>query len=183
MSRPAVFLDQCGTLIREPDYPVDPNTIELQPTVPRALHALKGAGFHLVVVTNQSGIARGLFSLEEYKAVAARVDALMAGAGVRPDRVEFCPHHPGYTGPCDCRKPGTGMHRRAAAYLKVDLARTWCVGDQVKDLLPAQALGMEGAVLVRTGHGDRNAPAAPAWARVAPDLGGAVEIILQGPPP
>jgi D-glycero-D-manno-heptose 1,7-bisphosphate phosphatase len=181
--RPAVFLDRSGTLIREPDYPLEPGTIELVPGLGEALHRLRSAGFLLVVVTNQSGIARGLFSLEEYRAAASRIDALLAGAGVRPDRTEFCPHHPRYTGPCDCRKPGVGMHLSATEALDVELAQSWCVGDQVKDLLPARTLGMAGAVLVRTGHGSESAPAAPSWAHVAADLAHASRIIVGDPAP
>jgi D-glycero-D-manno-heptose 1,7-bisphosphate phosphatase len=182
VKRPAVFLDRSGTLIREPDYPIDPRTIELVPGVGEALHRLRRAGFLLVVVTNQSGIARKLFSEDEYRQVAARVEALLAGAGARPDRTEFCPHHPAITGPCECRKPGTGMHLRAAEALDVDLARSWCVGDQVRDMLPARKLGMAGAILVRTGHGSEEAPIVPPWARIVADLEEASRLITGTPP-
>jgi D-glycero-D-manno-heptose 1,7-bisphosphate phosphatase len=185
VARPAIFLDRNGTLIREPDYPLDPDSVELERGVDRALHRLRGAGFHLVVVTNQSGLARGLFTEAEYRAVAARVEALLAGAGVRPDHVEFCPHHPAVSGPCDCRKPGVGMHRRAAQVLDIDFGRSWCVGDQVRDLLPARKLGMAGALLVRTGHGSEEAPAAPPGFPVVPDLDAASRLIVEahpGPP-
>ncbi len=182
VTRPAVFLDRSGTLIREPDYPIDPRTIELVPGVGEALHRLRRAGYLLVVVTNQSGIARGLFTEEEYRTVAARVEALLAGAGARPDRTEFCPHDPRISGPCDCRKPGVGMHLRAAEALDVDLARSWCVGDQVRDMLPARKLGMAGAVLVRTGHGGEEAPIVPPWAQVAADLEKASRLITGDRP-
>jgi D-glycero-D-manno-heptose 1,7-bisphosphate phosphatase len=170
MSRPAVFLDRSGTLIREPDYPLHAESVELHPGVGAALHRLREAGFLLVVVTNQSGIARGLFSEGEYHEVAARVDQLLAGVGARPDRTEFCPHDPRITGPCECRKPGTGMHLRAATALDIDLGRSWCIGDQVRDVLPARKLGMAGALLVRTGHGQEEAPALPPGVRAVADL-------------
>ncbi len=180
--RPAIFLDRNGTLIREPDYPLDPDSVELEHGVDRALHRFRSAGFLLVVVTNQSGLARGLFTEAEYRTVAARIDALLAGVGVRPDHVEFCPHHPAVSGPCECRKPGVGMHRAAALALEIDFARSWCVGDQVRDLLPARKLGMAGALLVRTGHGSDEAPGAPPGFPVVPDLDAASRFIVEGHP-
>lgn len=180
MSRPAVFLDRSGTLIQEPDYPLHAESVELTPGTGEALHALRQAGFLLVVVTNQSGIARGLFSEEEYREVATRVDRLLAGVGARPDRTEYCPHDPRISGPCTCRKPGTGMHLRAAAALKIDLARSWCVGDQVRDVLPARTLEMAGALLVRTGHGAEEALTLPPGVRAVDDLRAAArEIVAQ----
>ncbi len=178
MSRPAVFLDRSGTLIQEPDYPLHAESVELTPGTGEALHALRQAGFLLVVVTNQSGLARGLFSEEEYREVATRVDRLLAGAGARPDRTEYCPHDPRITGPCTCRKPGTGMHLRAAAALDIDFARSWCVGDQVRDVLPARTLEMAGAFLVRTGHGVEEAPALPPGVRAVDDLRAAAREIV-----
>lgn len=178
MSRPAVFLDRSGTLIREPDYPLHPDSVELHPGVGTALHTLRRAGFLLVVVTNQSGIARGLFSEDEYHEVARRVDRLLAGVGARPDRTEFCPHDPRISGPCDCRKPGTGMHRRAAEVLGIDFARSWCIGDQVRDVLPARTLGMAGAFLVRTGYGREQAPGLPPGVDAVDDLGAAARAVV-----
>lgn len=178
MARPAIFLDRGGTLIEEPDYPLHAESVGLVPGVGAALHRFREAGFRLVVVTNQSGIARGLFTEAEYHEVARRVRRLLEGAGVRPDLVLHCPHAPEVTGPCDCRKPGTALHREAARTLDLDLARSWCVGDQVRDVLPARTLGMAGGVLVRTGHGGREAPSAPPGTAVFPDLGAAAHHIV-----
>ncbi len=179
MARPAIFLDRSGTLIVEPDYPLHPESVELVEGVVPALHRLRSAGFLLVVVTNQGGIARGLFTEAEYHEVARRVDRLLAAAGVRPDRVEYCPHDPVITGPCACRKPHTGMHERAARALGVDLARSWCVGDQVRDVLPARTLAMAGGILVRTGYGPEEAPALPPGTPVAADLNAAAHWIVE----
>jgi D-glycero-D-manno-heptose 1,7-bisphosphate phosphatase len=176
--RPAVFLDRSGTLIVEPDYPLHPESVELVEGVAAALHRLRAAGFLLVVVTNQGGIARGLFSEAEYREVARRVEHLLAGAGVRPDRVEFCPHDPGVSGPCLCRKPRTGMHERAARALGIDFGRSWCVGDQVRDILPARTLGMAGGILVRTGYGPEEARALPPGTPVVADLDAAARHIV-----
>lgn len=149
---PAVFLDRDGTLIRDTHYPSDPEEVELLPGVPEALRLIRSLGYRLVVVTNQSGLARGLVTPEQYQAVAARVDQLLERAGSKVDATFFCPHHPEWSGPCDCRKPGLGMHRDAARNLRLDLARSWYVGDKAADVLPALETGGRG-LLVRTGKG------------------------------
>jgi len=152
LPRPAVFLDRDGTIIQEKNYLDNPDGVVLIPGAVEALKLLRGAGFALVVVTNQSGIARGLYSLDQYWSVAARVEDLLGESGVVLDATEFCPHHPEIDGPCDCRKPGTGMYRTAARALELDLSRSYFVGDRIKDVLPARALGGVG-ILVRTGYG------------------------------
>lgn len=152
--RAAVFLDRDGTIIQEEDYLADPEGVVLVSGAVEALERLRRAGLALVVVTNQSGIARGLYTLDQYRAVARRLDELLEARGVRPDATYFCPHHPGFTGPCSCRKPDTGMYREAARDLDLDLARSFFVGDRIKDILPARELGGRG-VLVRTGYGVR----------------------------
>lgn len=179
--RPAVFVDRDGTLIVDRDYLADPAGVKLIPGAVEALRALREAGYALVVVTNQSGIARGLYTLADYRAVAARLDALLAEAGAGVDGTWFCPHHPDVHGPCACRKPGTGMYREAAARLGLDLAASWYVGDKVTDVLPALELGGQG-VLVRTGYGREEEPALPPGAVAADDLGGAARHILSARP-
>jgi len=160
--RPAVFLDRDGTIIEEVSYLSDPSAVRLLPGVVEALLLLREAGFALVVVTNQSGIARGYYPLEAYQAVEARLDELLARHGIVLDSTRFCPHHPEFSGDCECRKPATGMHREAAEELGLDTTRSWFVGDRLGDLLPALELGGEG-ILVRTGYGkteeDRIPPA------------------------
>lgn len=175
--RPAVFIDRDGTLIQEREYLADPDGVELVPGVPRALKDLRAAGYALVVVTNQSGIARGLYREEDYRAVAERVDAELAEAGAPVDATYYCPHHPEFTGPCGCRKPGTDLHRRAARDLGLVLERSWFMGDKVKDVLPARTLGGEG-ILVRTGFGGEEEARLPSDFRVAENLPAAVRIIL-----
>jgi D-glycero-D-manno-heptose 1,7-bisphosphate phosphatase len=150
--RPAVFLDRDGTLIQEKEYLADPQGVVLIPGAVEALRLLREAGFALVVVTNQSGIARGLYRLDQYRSVAARLDEILQDVGLALDATEFCPHHPDFGPPCECRKPGTGMHRAAARALGLDLSRSYFVGDRTKDVLPARELGGWG-ILVRTGYG------------------------------
>ncbi len=176
--RPAVFLDRDGTIIVERYYLADPAGVELVPGAAAALRSLAAAGYALVVVTNQSGIARGLYGEEEFRAVQRRVEELLERGGIRFDAVYHCPHHPDYTGPCECRKPALGLYRRAARELGLDLSRSVCIGDRLKDVLPAQELGCAAAVLVRTGYGEEQAPDAPEWVRIEADLPAAARAVL-----
>ena len=117
MSRPAVFLDRDGTIIVEKVYLSDPAGVELIPGAVEGLHRFCRAGFLLVVVTNQAGIARGRYTIDDYRAVEDRLSEMLGEHGVSLDATYFCPHHPDWTGPCDCRKPATGMHMQAADVL------------------------------------------------------------------
>ena len=177
--RPAVFLDRDGTLIEERTYLSDPQHVVLLPGAVSALSELRGAGFTLVVVTNQSGIARGLYGEDEYHAVAKRLDHLLVEAGSPVDASMHCPHHPDFGPACECRKPATGMYRRAAVELGLDLADSYYVGDKALDVTPALELGGVG-VLVRTGYGADEADRVPVGTAVVEDLGGAVRLILSG---
>lgn len=177
--RRAVFLDRDGTIIQEKVYLADPEGVDLVPGAVDAMRALRDAGYALVVVTNQSGIARGLYTLDEYRSVAARLDEVLARSDVVVDRTEFCPHHPEFTGPCSCRKPGTGMYVRAADALGIDLASSYFVGDKITDVRPALELGGTG-ILVRTGYGGEVAAEAPPDVWVVDDLAAAARRILEG---
>lgn len=168
-SRPAAFIDRDGTLVVERHYLADPARVQLVPDAVRALQTLRAAGFLLVVVTNQSGIARGLYSAADFRAVQLRLAELLGQQGVALDAVYHCPHHPDFTGPCECRKPALGLFRRAVDELGVDPTRSVYVGDRLKDVLPALALGGL-PILVRTGYGAREADAAPPEVAVEADL-------------
>lgn len=178
MSRPAAFIDRDGTIILEKVYLSDPDGVELIPGTVEALTSLRDAGFALVVVTNQAGIARGLYGVEDYEAVAARLDEILAKQGIVVDRTEYCPHHPDATGPCECRKPETGMYRRAAAALDLDLASSYYIGDKLSDAVPAGVLGGQG-ILVRTGYGAELEPEAPDDVWVVDDLHEASRVIRE----
>jgi D-glycero-D-manno-heptose 1,7-bisphosphate phosphatase len=171
-------MDRDGTIIREEKYLADPDGVMLIPGTVEALRSLREAGFALVVVTNQSGISRGLYTLDDYHAVAARLDQLLEAEGVKPDATRFCPHHPDATGPCDCRKPGTGMHRDAAGTLGLDPARSFYIGDRIRDVQPARELGGRG-ILVRTGYGRREEADAEDDFTVVDDIGQAARWILD----
>ncbi len=175
--RPAAFIDRDGTIMLEREYLADPDGVEIIPGAFAALAALRAAGFALVIVTNQSGIARGYYSIEDYRAVAARLDALLEDAGVAVDMTRFCPHHPDLGGPCPCRKPGTGMYLDAAEELGLDLARSYYIGDKLTDVTPALELGGRG-ILVRTGYGHELEASAPQPILAVDDLAAAAELIV-----
>ena len=122
--------------------------------------------------------AHGLYTEEQYRAVARRVDELIQAAEARVDATYYCPHHPEYRGPCDCRKPPTGLYRLAAREHGLEPADSYFVGDKLTDVLPADALGGQG-ILVRTGYGASAGPSLPSGFWAADDLAGAAELILR----
>lgn len=147
--RPAVFVDKDGTLIENVPYNVDPARLRFMPDAAEALAALRRAGFALVVVTNQSGIARGLFTPAALAALEhALRRQLRAAAGIELDDFVFCPHGPDAAGDpvCACRKPQPGMLMRAAAAHGLDLARSWIVGDTLDDIEAGHRAGCRGAL-------------------------------------
>jgi len=156
---PAVFVDRDGTLNREVHYLRRIADLRLLPGTADAIRALAAAGFAVVVVTNQSGVARGLVRPAVLAAIHATLVRRLARAGARLAGIYVCPHHPTAGSPplrrrCRCRKPGPELVRRAARDLGLDVRRSYCVGDGAVDLGLAAATGTR-AVLVRTGHGRR----------------------------
>lgn len=145
--RPVVFLDRDGTLMEDRRYVRRPEDVVLLPQAAAAVRRLNGAGVAAVVVTNQAGIARGLFDERAYEAVRMRLDELLAAENAVLDATYHCPHHPEFTGPCDCRKPGVANHRRAIAELGLDAQRLAFVGDRWHDVVPARTLGGLGIVV------------------------------------
>lgn len=150
LARPAAFVDRDGTLVIERGYLADPDDIELLPGVAAALRDLRRAGIPVVVVSNQSGVGRGLFPLSRVYAAMARLRRLLRAQGVELDGVYFCPHRP--DAGCACRKPGTQLLERAAEDLQISLRGSLMIGDKRLDAATGQAAGGFGA-LVRTGYG------------------------------
>ena len=179
-ARAAIFLDRDGTILVERNYLADPAQVELLPGAVEGLRQLAEEGYTLVVVTNQSGIARGMYGEAEYRAVDARMRELLAREGIDIAASYHCPHHPDFSGPCACRKPGRALFERAIRELRLDAAASWLVGDRLRDVEPADALGARG-ILVRTGYGDDEAALAPEGTPVAYDLSAAATLIVESP--
>ena len=175
----AVFLDRDGTIIEDVAYLRDKDQVRLLPGAANAIKRLNGAGFLAIVVTNQSGIARGLLSRHDYQMSERRVDELLAQEGAKLDAHYFCPHLPELTGPCDCRKPGALLYRQAAEQFHIDLAQSWWVGDRMRDVLPADALGGRGVLVLSSAGQAEVADEKASKFTQAKDLAEAVDLILK----
>ena len=154
MSR-AVFLDRDGTVTEEVGYLTDLKALTLIPGAASAIRQLNEAGFKVILVTNQSGVARGLFPESLVHEAHARLAQMLEEEGARLDGVYYCPHHPKagnlpYTMACDCRKPGTGLVDRAVKELDINVSHSFMVGDKWSDVELGQRAGMK-SVLVNTG--------------------------------
>lgn len=170
-----VILDRDGTVIVERHYLSDPDGVELIDGAGAALRRLGDLGFGLVVVTNQSGVGRGLFSPERLEEIHARLEALLAVEGVHLAGIYSCLHHPDVG--CACRKPRTGLLERAARELGFEPSRAFVVGDLASDVDLGRAVGAT-TVLVRTGHGSREIEAGLVRPdHVVEDLSEAAELI------
>jgi D-glycero-D-manno-heptose 1,7-bisphosphate phosphatase len=161
--QPAVFLDRDGTLVEEVPYLHEAELVRLVPGACGALRELAAAGFALVVVTNQAGVAKGYYGEDAVERVHRRLRELLATGGVALDGVWYCPHHPNgavprLARPCRCRKPGPGMLEAAAADLGLDLGASYLVGNHPTDTGAARAAGVT-SLFVTTGQAaDRPAP-------------------------
>jgi D-glycero-D-manno-heptose 1,7-bisphosphate phosphatase len=183
--RPAVFLDRDGTLIEERNYLDRLDQIAPFPGAARALARLRDAGFALIVVTNQAGVARGYFDEDFVRRAHEHLAALFARDGVVVDGYYYCPHHPDgtvepYRRACHCRKPAPGMVEQAARDLDLDVARSYVIGDKWLDVELAQNAGARG-ILVRTGYGATIEAGAPRGLRpfaVVDTLADAAEAIV-----
>ena len=169
---PAVFFDRDGTLMRDVEYCGRPGQVEIFPDVPAALRRLKTAGFQIFVITNQSGIGRGYFSEEDYRAVEAEVEK-QVGAGLI-DGTYFCPDHPDAAS--SRRKPEPGMIMEAQRDHGLDLSRSFMVGDKSIDMESGRKASLR-TILVHTGIVKQNDVSGADWE--ARDLTEAVEIILR----
>ena len=153
----AVFLDRDGTIIEEVGYLDRPERVEFFPWTIDAIRVLNQAGLAVVLVSNQSGVARGFFTEEVVDAVHKRMADLLAAGGAHIDAYYYCPHHPDgklpqYTQKCGCRKPGRGLVDRAVQELGIDPASSFVVGDRWLDVALGRTVGAQ-SVLVRTGYG------------------------------
>jgi D-glycero-D-manno-heptose 1,7-bisphosphate phosphatase len=188
--RAAVFLDRDGTLNEEVGYVNHPSRFQVYPWAAEAVGELNRAGLAAVVVTNQSGVARGYFEEALVARLHQQLRREIEQAGAHLDGIYYCPHHPEgrvaeFRRECDCRKPMLGLIERAAADLKLDLARSYVVGDRFLDMEMARRGGMRG-IFVLTGYGlgeyenHRTKWPHQPW-RVEKDVLAAVRVILAEP--
>ena len=170
-----VLLDRDGTLIRKHDYLADPDLVELLPGVADGLRQLRDLGFGLVVISNQSGVGRGLFDEACVAAIHERMSQLLAAEGITLDGIYFCPHLP--TDGCRCRKPLPGLVEQAASELQFDPAKSVVIGDNLCDVELGSQLDAR-TILVRTGHG-ANVESAAQADRVVDDFSHAATLAAQ----
>jgi histidinol-phosphate phosphatase family protein len=152
IAKPAVFLDRDGTLIFDRNYLSTPEQVKLYSYAAQSVNKLKAAGFKVIVVTNQSGISRGMFGEKELAKVHKRFLSLLKDQGAKIDGLYYCPHID--EDKCACRKPKTGMLLQAAKDHNIDISKSYTVGDSVRDYLLGYNAGAKG-LLVLTGHGKK----------------------------
>lgn len=185
--KPAVFLDRDGVIIVEANYLSDPGQVELLPGAAEAITELNRANVPAVVITNQSGVARGYFPESRIREIHEKLDELLAASGAHIEKYFHCPHHPTkgigpYLKQCDCRKPEPGLLRLAASELGLDLNRSFMIGDKLSDTEAGARAGCR-SILVKTGYGHTYAPEQiedPAYGivHVAVDLPDAIRFCL-----
>lgn len=186
MKHIAVFLDRDGTICEDVGYLSSVEQIQLIPGAPEAIRLLNERGIKVVVITNQSGIARGFFSEDQLMKIHAELSRMLKDQGALLDGIYYCPHHPTegsgpYLQDCGCRKPFDGLFKKAAEDLGIDLPASFMVGDHFSDVAAGLRVGGKG-ILVLTGHGGKTMeqketwPASPSF--IAPDLLEAVKWIL-----
>jgi D-glycero-D-manno-heptose 1,7-bisphosphate phosphatase len=181
-TRRAVFLDKDGTLVEDVPYNVDPAQVRLMPGAVEGLRSLSSAGFSLLVITNQSGVARGLFSESALGDVQARISDLLAPAGIHLDGFYYCPHLPESEcqmgePACDCRKPSPGLLHRATTDHGLDLPLSWFVGDIADDIEAGRRAGCRTVLVNRNPESEPEAAALADY--ICCDLDEAAAVIIR----
>lgn len=178
-SRPTVvFLDRDGTIIEDVHYLSRPEQVHLIPGAAQAIVRINHAGIPVVLVTNQSGIARGYFTVDDYERAHARLVALLADEGAHLDGAYYCPHLPEHSGPCSCRKPSSLLFRQAIAELALDGSHPVFIGDKWRDLQPMHELGGAGYLIPSGDTSEEDVDRARAEANVVPSITDAVDLAL-----
>ena len=157
MKAKAVFLDRDGVINEERGYVHKADDFALLPGVVAAIRQLRSNGLKVIVVTNQSGIARGFFDVAAVDNLHRHLHRILAAEGTQVDGIYYCPHHPDgtvteFAVACDCRKPMPGLFLRAASELKLDLRASYLVGDKLSDIQAGRQADVKKTFLVRTGH-------------------------------
>lgn len=180
--RAAVFLDRDGTINVDTVHVSRADSVRLIPGAGAAIARLNAAKLPVIVISNQSGIGRGLFTMELYEEVRHRIDEMLAAEGARVDAVYICPHSPDVPPACECRKPGAQLYRQAASEHGLDLAASWYVGDRLRDILPAKTFGGHGILVPRDTTPGADVVAAKDGFALSTSLGSAVDRIIASRP-
>lgn len=177
----AVFLDRDGTINIEKEYLYQIADFEFIPGAPEAIQLLNRAEIMVIVVTNQSGIARGYYTEEDVEILHRHIASELERAGAHVDAWYFCPHHPNgrgsYALPCDCRKPLPGMLKEASRRYDINLLSSTMIGDKRADIEAGQAAGCR-TILVRTGYGAEEEPYVSPQTTICDNLLSAVQCIV-----
>lgn len=176
--RRAVFLDRDGTLNKDVGYVHRKEDWQWLPGVAEALKRLRAVGYVLVVVSNQSGIARGMYDREALRLLEEWVNAELSAKNAAIDAWYYCPHLPEITGHCECRKPEPGLLLQAARDLELDLANSWMIGDRVRDVQAGIAAGCQSILLHPEGSDNSDDDDVPDGVAVVPHLPAATVRIL-----
>jgi D-glycero-D-manno-heptose 1,7-bisphosphate phosphatase len=180
--RPALFVDRDGTINVDTIHVSRADNVRLIPGAAAAIARVNAAGIPVIVMTNQSGIGRGLFTVDDYESVRVRIDELLAAAGANVLATYYCPHNPETAPACDCRKPGPAMYRQAAAEHDVDLSKSWYVGDRLRDIQAAKTFGGHGILVPRDTTPGGDVVAARDGFAISTSLDSAVNRILSSLP-
>jgi D-glycero-D-manno-heptose 1,7-bisphosphate phosphatase len=172
----AVFLDRDGTIIEDAHYLSKPEQVRLLPGAAEAIARVNAAMVPAVVITNQSGIGRGIFTDDDHQRITDRLNELLDEKGARIDATYHCPHRPDEE--CECRKPGTLLFRNAADEHGIDLTRALYIGDRFRDVEPGIVLGGNGVLIPSSETPAADTLAAVERARVAPSLRVALDWFL-----
>jgi histidinol-phosphate phosphatase family protein len=174
--RPGIFLDRDGTVIQDTGYIGDPNLVQFMPGVLPALCRFQDAGYELVVISNQSGIGRGVITQEQYELVAQKIGDLLDQHGIRT-ATYYCPHSPNER--CQCRKPNPYLLLRAARELDIDLSQSYMIGDRLTDVEAGAAAGCKTILLGSTAVHEHS-PSGLAPDYVCPDWPCISHVVIRG---
>lgn len=157
MKDKVIFLDRDGTINKEVNYLYKAEDFEFIQNAPDAIKTFHQKGFKVIVITNQAGVAHGFYNEEDVRILHHHIDELLLKEGTYIDAYYFCPHHPNgsvleYSGSCECRKPNTGMLKKALRDFDIDLERSYIVGDKEIDIETGKNFGLGKCILVRSGH-------------------------------
>lgn len=154
MKNKACFLDRDGVINVEVSYLHEADKVVLENGVIEALQLLQHNGFKLIVVTNQSGVARGMYQESDVEAVHQRISTLLKAHNIVIDKFYYCPHHEDIDGDCGCRKPEIGMFMQAVKEFNIDTTQSFMVGDRLSDIHAGQKANCRDSILVRCGYGE-----------------------------